>query len=112
MGEVICGLDAVLRWRRSARSGSWLSPDKMEIRAHDWKPDPSIEWRTAMCEYVGLDVSSKETAVSVRKGGNRTWRGKCPSDPKLLAELIRKRAPEARSVVFETGPCRCDFTML
>jgi transposase len=57
-----------------------------------------------MCEYIGLDVSLKETAVSVRKGGKRIWRGKCPSDPKLLAELIRKRAPEARSVVFETGP--------
>lgn len=57
-----------------------------------------------MCEYIGLDVSLKETAISVRKGGMRIWRGKCPSDPKLLAELIRKRAPEARSVVFETGP--------
>lgn len=50
-----------------------------------------------MCEYIGLDVSLKETAVSVRKGGKHIWRGKCPSDPKLLAELIRKRAPEARS---------------
>lgn len=56
-----------------------------------------------MCEYIGLE-SLKETAVSVRKGGKRIWRGKCPSDPKLLAELIRKRAPEARRVVFETGP--------
>jgi hypothetical protein len=33
----------------------------MEIRAHDWTPRPRIEWRTAMEEYVGLDVSMKET---------------------------------------------------
>jgi transposase len=46
-----------------------------------------------MGEFVGLDVSLKETAVSVRRAGKRVWRGKCPSDPTLLAELIRKRAP-------------------
>jgi transposase len=39
----------------------------MEIRAHDWTPGPSIEWRTAMEEYIGLDVSMKETAVSIRR---------------------------------------------
>jgi transposase len=46
----------------------------------------------------------KETAVSVRQDGKRIWRGKCPSDPKLLAAVIRKRAPEAIRIVFETGP--------
>jgi transposase len=57
-----------------------------------------------MDEYIGLDVSLKETAISVRRGGERVWRGKCPSDPRLLAEVIRKRAPQAKRVVFETGP--------
>ena len=57
-----------------------------------------------MDQYIGLDVSLKDTAISVREGGKRIWRGKCPSDPKLLAELIRKHAPHARRVVFETGP--------
>ena len=57
-----------------------------------------------MGEYVGLDVSLKDTAVSVRRGGKRVWRGKCPSDPKALAALIRKHAPAAERVVFETGP--------
>ena len=57
-----------------------------------------------MGEYIGLDVSLKETAISVRRGGERVWRGKCPSDPRLLAEVIRKRAPQAKRVVFETGP--------
>jgi transposase len=55
-------------------------------------------------QHIGLDVSLKETAVSVRQDGKRIWRGKCPSDPKLLAAVIRKRAPEAIRIVFETGP--------
>ena len=57
-----------------------------------------------MGEYIGLDVSLKDTAVSVRRDGKRVWRGKCPSDPKALAALIRKHAPAAERVVFETGP--------
>ncbi len=57
-----------------------------------------------MEQYIGLDVSMKETAVSIRQGGKRVWRGKCASDPQLLAVLIRRRAPHVRRVVFETGP--------
>ena len=57
-----------------------------------------------MGEYIGLDMSLKNTAVSVWRDGKRVWRGKCPSDPKALAALIRKHAPAAERVVFETGP--------
>jgi transposase len=57
-----------------------------------------------MEEYIGLDVSMKETAVSIRRAGERIWRGKCASDPSIIAELIRKRAPAVKRVVFETGP--------
>lgn len=57
-----------------------------------------------MEQYIGLDVSMKETAISIRQDGKKIWRGKCASDPQLLASVIRKRAPEARRVVFETGP--------
>lgn len=57
-----------------------------------------------MDEYIGLDVSMKETAISVRRAGKRVWRGKCASDPQLLAAVIRKHAPSAKRVVFETGP--------
>ncbi|QRM33697.1 IS110 family transposase [Microvirga sp. VF16] len=57
-----------------------------------------------MAQYIGLDVSLKETAISVRQNGKRIWRGKCPSDPTLLADVLRKRAPAAKRVVFETGP--------
>ena len=57
-----------------------------------------------MEKYIGLDVSMKETAISIRQDGKRIWRGKCPSDPQMLVEVIRKRAPHACRVVFETGP--------
>ncbi len=57
-----------------------------------------------MEQFIGLDVSLKDTFMSVREGGRRIWRGKCPSDPKLIAEVIRKRAPNVERIVFETGP--------
>jgi transposase len=57
-----------------------------------------------MEEYIGLDISLKDTAISVRRNGKRVWRGKCASDPQLLAAVIRERAPQAKRVVFETGP--------
>jgi transposase len=57
-----------------------------------------------VAEYIGLDVSMKETAVSIRCEGKRIWRGKCASDPKIIAELVRKRAPAVERIVFETGP--------
>lgn len=57
-----------------------------------------------MEDYIGLDVSMKDTAVSIRRNGKRIWRGKCASDPNVLADLVRKRAPHAKRVVFETGP--------
>lgn len=57
-----------------------------------------------MDDHIGLDVSMKETAISIRRSGERIWRGKCASDPQLIAALIRKHAPGARRVVFETGP--------
>ena len=56
-----------------------------------------------MGEYIGLDVSLKETAVSIRCGGKRVWRGKCLSDPQVIAALIRKHAPGVERVVFEAG---------
>ena len=43
--------------------------------------------------YLGLHVSMKETAVSVRRNGTRVWRGKCASGPKVIATVLRKHAP-------------------
>lgn len=57
-----------------------------------------------MSDYIGLDVSLKETAICVRRNGKRVWRGKCASDPAIIAKVLCKHAPEAKRVVFETGP--------
>ncbi len=57
-----------------------------------------------MEEYIGLDVSMKETAISIRRDGKRIWRGNCASDPAVIANLLRKHAASAKRVIFETGP--------
>lgn len=58
-----------------------------------------------MEQYVGLDVSQKETAICVVDGeGKRVWQGACGSTPEAIAELVRKRAPQAVKVAMETGP--------
>ncbi len=57
-----------------------------------------------MEQFIGLDVSMKETFISVREDKKRIWRGQCPSDPERIAQIIRLRAPHAERVVFETGP--------
>ena len=51
-----------------------------------------------MKQYVGLDVSQKETAVCVvDQDGKVLFEGKVPSDPGALARVIRKRAPACRA---------------
>lgn len=57
-----------------------------------------------MEQYIGLDVSLKDTFISVREGGKRIWRGKCASDPAIITQTIRMHAPNVQRVVFETGP--------
>ena len=57
-----------------------------------------------MDQHAGWDVALKETSIFVRQNRKRICRGKCLSDPQLVAEMIRKHAPYALLVVFETGP--------
>jgi len=57
-----------------------------------------------MKQYVGLDVSQKETAVCVvDENGKVVFEGKAASDPGTLVRVIRKRAPSAERIGFETG---------
>lgn len=57
-----------------------------------------------MKHYVGLDVSQRETAVCVvDETGNLIFEGKAKSNPGALAELLRKKAPLAERIGFETG---------
>jgi transposase len=57
-----------------------------------------------MKQYVGLDVSQKETAVCVVDiDGKLVFQGKAPSTPGALAVVLHKRAPNAERIGFETG---------
>jgi transposase len=59
---------------------------------------------SSMKQYVGLDVSQKETSVCViDESGATVYEGKAPSDPGALARVIRKRAPTVERIGFETG---------
>jgi transposase len=58
-----------------------------------------------MEQYVGLDVSQKETAICVIDGaGTRLWEGTCRSTPDVIADVLTRRAPAATRVGMETGP--------
>jgi transposase len=66
--------------------------------------DGAANRRASVAQYVGLDVSQKETAVCVvDQNGRVVFEGKAPSDPGALAGLISKRAPSAERIGFETG---------
>ena len=58
-----------------------------------------------MTQYVGLDVSLKETKLHVlNEAGNRVWRGRCATDPTAIAAAVRRYAPMAARIGLETGP--------
>jgi hypothetical protein len=58
-----------------------------------------------MEQYVGLDVSQKETAICVIDSeGKRMWQGTCRSTSDAIAEVVRTKAPLAAKVAMETGP--------
>lgn len=57
-----------------------------------------------MKQYVGLDVSQRETSVCVVDDSGRVvYQGTAKSNPGALTELLRKRAPRAERIGFETG---------
>lgn len=58
-----------------------------------------------MAQFVGLDVSIKETSICiVDETGIVLWEGRRASEPSVLASAIRRYAPEAVRVGLETGP--------
>ena len=49
-----------------------------------------------MTQYVGLDVSLKETKLHVLdEAGNRVWRGRCATEPAEIDAAVRRYAPTA-----------------
>lgn len=68
----------------------WLLPDKMRygLSTGCWGQH---QRRTATTEYIALDVSMKESAISIRRAGKRIWRGKWASAPTVIAELYASK---------------------
>ena len=64
-----------------------------------------------MEEDIGFDVSMKETAVSIRRDGKRIWRGKCASDPKVLADLVACGRRKQSGSYSRRGRCRYGSSM-
>ncbi|MBK8211946.1 MAG: nitronate monooxygenase [Rhodospirillales bacterium] len=57
-----------------------------------------------MQQYLGLDVSQRETAACViDDAGHIVFEGKARSQPGVLAKAIRKHAPGTARIGFETG---------
>src|SRR6516165_332233 len=58
-----------------------------------------------MTQYVGLDISLKETKLHVLdEAGNRIWRGRCATEAAAIAAAVRRYAPTAVRIGLETGP--------
>ena len=58
----------------------------------------------AMEQYVGLDVSLEETSVCVLdQAGETLFEGISASNPEALDKILRKNAPHAVRITFETG---------
>jgi hypothetical protein len=54
-----------------------------------------------MSQYVGLDVSQKETAICVNdETGKILFEGHTASEPAALSKIITRHAPEATRVGF------------
>src|SRR5271169_3277794 len=79
-------------------SGNQLSRNRRGL------PMALQSWRTAMEQYVGLDVSLKLTAICiVDRRGKIEREGVVASDPETIAAFIKSHAPHVARVGLEAG---------
>ena len=63
-----------------------------------------------MEQYVGLDVSQKETAICVIDGsGARLWEGTCQSTPEVIAGVLMPLALGCAGGARESAVTRCSW---
>src|ERR1700693_4143649 len=55
-------------------------------------------------QYVGLDVSLKETSICVVDNvGKIVWRGRTGSTPEAIASAVKQHSPRAARIGLESG---------
>jgi hypothetical protein len=55
-------------------------------------------------QYVGLDVSLKETSICVIDDADKiVWRGQVDSTPEAIASAVKQHAPHAVRIGLESG---------
>ena len=55
-------------------------------------------------QYVGLDVSLKETSICVIDEADKiVWRGRVDSTPKAIASAVKQHSPHAVRIGLESG---------
>jgi len=55
-------------------------------------------------QYVGLDVSLKETSICVIDDADKiVWRGRVDSTPEAIASAVKQHAPHAVRIGLESG---------
>ena len=55
-------------------------------------------------QYVGLDVSLKETSICViDEAGKIVWRGRTDTTPEAIASAVKQHAPHAVRIGLESG---------
>jgi transposase len=55
-------------------------------------------------QYVGLDVSLKETSICVIDDADKiVWRGQVDSTPEAIASTVKEHAPHAVRIGLESG---------
>jgi transposase len=58
-------------------------------------------------QYVGLDVSLKETSIAVIDAADKVvWRGSVASTPEAISAALAKHAPLAERIGLEAGQLR------
>ena len=79
--------DPALLERRMAGPGAETERNGLTIAT----PGPGIEWRTTVEQYIGLDVSLKDTSISIRQEGQADLARDMP----VRSEAARRSDPQA-----------------
>jgi len=64
-------------------------------------PPGGLRWNSM---WVWTSLKRNRRICVIDGDGKRVWQGSCRSTPEAMAEVVRKKAPQAIKVAMETGP--------